>query len=94
MDALDHRGAGAKAMAGDGSHLGFDEETRLDAGVIRRHAIGGEDAFGQFSDLLDGSQHTDQISYRIGGPYGLCCARSTAKSSLSVGKFRLDVGGK
>src|ERR1700742_5381664 len=29
---------------------------------------------------------TDQISYRIAGPYGLCCARSMAKSSVSGGQ--------
>src|SRR5471032_2332917 len=33
---------------------------------------------------------TDQISYRIGGPYGLCCARSMMKTSLSVGKFPMS----
>src|ERR1041384_1605346 len=34
---------------------------------------------------------TDQISYRIGGPYGLCSARSMAKTSLSGGKFPMSV---
>src|SRR5690242_19993191 len=32
----------------------------------------------------------DQISYRIGGPYGLCWARSMAKTSLSVGMFMVQ----
>src|SRR5690349_8705681 len=33
----------------------------------------------------------DQISYMIGGPYGLCSAWSMAKTSLSVGKVPLMV---
>ena len=65
MDALDHPTQAQQAVRGNRPHLRFEEQPGLGAGMIGRHAIGAQDAFGQYSDLLDRSQHTDKISYRI-----------------------------
>ena len=60
-DALDYPAQAQQAVAGDGAHLRFQEETGLGPGMFGRHAIGEQDALGQFADVLDGDQHGSNI---------------------------------